>query len=128
MGTHTYEQTIKYEVARDLLNGRIAAITDQIAAEEAKSPPDAALVDQLEELMAAVGGSISELDVTDEAGLDAVIAANQSVWQDPYNVAYISFLQERAEAGRRDPVCHTSDQVEEQMRDLLQELRGNRDA
>ncbi|MGV7193583.1 hypothetical protein [Xanthomonas axonopodis] len=77
MGTHTYRQTVKYEVARDLLNGRIAVITDQIAAEEAKTRPDAKLIDQLEEMMATVGGSISELDVTDEAGLDAVIAANQ---------------------------------------------------
>ncbi len=77
MGTHTYRQTVKYEVARDLLNGRIATLTDQITEEESKARPDAQRIEQLEELMASVGGSISELDVTDEAGLDAVIAANQ---------------------------------------------------
>ena len=77
MGTHTYRQTVKYEVARDLLNGRIATLTDQITEEESKAKPDAQRIEQLEELMASVGGSISELDVTDEAGLDAVIAANQ---------------------------------------------------
>ena len=80
MGTYTYRQTVKYEVARDLLNGHIATITDQIAAEEAKPIPDVALIDQLEELMATVGGSISELDVTDEAGLDAFIEANRTAW------------------------------------------------
>lgn len=76
MGTHTYEQTIKYEIARDLLNGRIATLTEQITEEEAKARPDAQRIEQLEELMASVGVSISELDVTDEAGLDAVIAAH----------------------------------------------------
>ncbi|WP_250062591.1 hypothetical protein [Stenotrophomonas mori] len=30
MGTHTYEQSVKYEIARDLLNDRIATITEQI--------------------------------------------------------------------------------------------------
>jgi hypothetical protein len=75
VGTHTYEQTIKYEIARDLLNGRIAVITNQIANEEAKASPDAKLIDELEEMMAVVGGSISDLDVTDEAGLDAVISS-----------------------------------------------------
>ena len=77
MGTHTYRQTVKYEVARDLLNGRIATLTEQITEEESKVRPNAQRIEQLEELMASVGGSISELDVTDEAGLDAVIAANQ---------------------------------------------------
>lgn len=77
MGTHTYRQTVKYEVARDLLNGRIATITEQLTEEESKTRPDVQRIEQLEELMASVGGSISELDVTDEAGLDAVVAANQ---------------------------------------------------
>ena len=76
MGTHTYRQTVKYEVARDLLNGRIATISEQIAEEEAKVAPDAQLIEQLEELMATIGASISELDVTDEASLDAMIAAH----------------------------------------------------
>jgi hypothetical protein len=80
MATHTYRQTLKYEVARDLINRRIATITDQIEDEEAKSNPDAALIDQLEELMATVGASISDLDVTDEAGLDAFIKTNQTAW------------------------------------------------
>lgn len=76
MGTHTFRQTLKYEVARDLLNGRIADISEQIAIEEAKPAPAPGVIEQLEDSMADVGGSISRLDVTDEAGLDAVIAAN----------------------------------------------------
>lgn len=75
MGNYTYEMVVKYEVARDLLNGRIATISEQIAEEEARAVPDAQLIEQLEELMTAIGASISELDVTDEASLDAVIAA-----------------------------------------------------
>lgn len=77
MGTHTYEQTIKYEIARDLLNGRIATITEQITEEESKARPDARRIEELEDLMTSIGASISELDVTNEAGLDAVIAACQ---------------------------------------------------
>ncbi|HLM53986.1 MAG TPA: hypothetical protein VK325_10455 [Pseudoxanthomonas sp.] len=77
---HTYRQTLKYEVARDLINRRIAIITDQLEDEEAKPNPDAALIDQLEELMAEVGASTSDLDVTDEAGLDASIEANRTTW------------------------------------------------
>ncbi len=77
MGTHTYRQTLKYEVARDLLNDRIAGIADQIAAEEMKAKPDTVVIEQLGQRMFAISGSRSQLDVTDEAGLDAVIAANQ---------------------------------------------------
>lgn len=77
MGNYTYEMVVKYEVARDLLNGRIATISEQIAEEEAKAAPDAQLIEQLEELMTTIGASISELDVTDEAGLDALIAAHR---------------------------------------------------
>lgn len=77
MATHTYAQTLKYEVARELLNGRIATISAQISREEAKPDPDQKAIEQLEDLMLDVGASISDLDVTDEAGLDAVIAANR---------------------------------------------------
>ena len=59
MGTHTYEQTIKYEIARDLLNGRIATLTEQITEEETKARPDAQRIEQLEELMASVGGLLA---------------------------------------------------------------------
>ncbi|WP_245978900.1 hypothetical protein [Solilutibacter pythonis] len=76
MGNYTYEMVVKYEVARDLLNGRITTISEQIAEEEARAVPDTQLIEQLEELMTAIGASISELDVTDEARLDAVIAAH----------------------------------------------------
>lgn len=75
MGTHTYAQTVKYEVARDLINRRVALIGDQIAAEAAKAEPDTGQIARLEELMAKTGASVRKLDVTDEAGLDAVIAA-----------------------------------------------------
>lgn len=76
MGTHTYTQTLKYEVARDLLNSRIAALSAQIKREEDKPQPDQREIERMEELMLEVGSSISHLDVTDEAALDAVIAAN----------------------------------------------------
>jgi len=77
MATHTYTQTLKYEVARDLLNSRIAALSAQIKREEGKPHPDRRAIEQMEELMLEVGSSISHLDVTDEAGLDAVIATNR---------------------------------------------------
>lgn len=77
MGTHTYEQTVKYEVARDLLNGRIADLSERIGGEEHKSVPDHALIDRLEAQMAGIADELAALDVTNEAALDAVIAANK---------------------------------------------------
>lgn len=75
MEAHTYRQTLKYEIARDLLNSRIAALSAQIKREENKSQPDRNAIDQMEERMLEVGTSISRLDVTDEAALDAVITS-----------------------------------------------------
>lgn len=77
MATHAYRQTLKYEVARELLNARIADLTDQITTEEAKPRPDARVIEQLETAMADIGTSISQLDVTNEPGLDAVIEADR---------------------------------------------------
>lgn len=77
MGAHTYESTVKYDVARDLLNGRRAALSEQIALEEARPAADALRTEQLPQSMGAVAIEINRLDVTDDAMLDAVIAANQ---------------------------------------------------
>jgi|GEM_PF-3170182 len=75
--TFTYEQTVKYEVARDLLNTRRAELSEQIELEEAKALPDASVIAQLESRLLDIAAEIRDLDVTDEAGLDASIAKNR---------------------------------------------------
>lgn len=76
MGTHTYEQTVKYEVARDLLNDRLAGLLDQRRKEEASASPDMAVIDRLELELDGVHDAISQLRVTDDAQMDAIIAAS----------------------------------------------------
>lgn len=77
MGTHTYEQTLKYEIARELLNWKIADLSAQIGVEERKGAPDAALIDCLEAKMLDVAREIDQLNVTDEDALDAAIDRNR---------------------------------------------------
>ena len=77
MGTHTYRQTVKLEVARDLLHGLIADITARLEALAQEGAPDAALVEQLESEMTAIGVEADHLDVRDEARLDAIIAKHR---------------------------------------------------
>lgn len=76
MGAINYQQTVKYEVASDLLNGRIAELSEQIGQEEGRATPDPAVIERLEAKMDSITDELGKLDVTNEAALDAVIAAN----------------------------------------------------
>lgn len=78
MGAFGYEQTVKYEVARDLLNGRRAALSAELDHARGDAAGDGAAVDRIQAAMRSVAESIRRLDVADEAALDAVIAANRS--------------------------------------------------
>lgn len=77
MGTHTFEQTIRLEVARDILNGRIAAVSARLADEERRSSPDQAAIDAMEDEMLDLGVRIDALDVRDDAAVGAVIEENR---------------------------------------------------
>lgn len=70
----SYEQGMKFEVARGLINTRIARISARIGAEEAKPQPDMSVVEALEREMLDLGFELDRLDVTDEAAIDATIA------------------------------------------------------
>ncbi len=76
MSAISYQKTLKYEVARELLNGRIAEVSELIAAEERKSSPDMSVVEKMELAVLVIAAEIHALDVTNEAALDASIAAN----------------------------------------------------
>lgn len=76
MGTHTYGQTLKLEVARDLLNGEIATRSEMLETAKNQVPPDSDAVARIRSEMLALGGEIDALDVRDEARLDAVIASH----------------------------------------------------
>jgi len=76
-GTYTYRHTLKYEIARDLLNGRIASLSRQIAQERRKDTPDDTAIKKLKGQMLAIGDEISRLDVTNEVELDCVISSNR---------------------------------------------------
>lgn len=72
--TFSHEQTLKYEVAREGLNSRVAALSAQIGREERKSRPDQQLIEPLEDEIIEIGSQRAKLDVTDEEALDRVIA------------------------------------------------------
>lgn len=72
-----YDQTIKYEVARDLLNTRRASLSAKLGTEDAKDSPDPKVIEELKLQMNAVADDIEDLDVTDDAGLDRSIAMNR---------------------------------------------------
>jgi len=74
---YTYRHTLKYEIARDLLNGRIARLSGQIAQERRKDAPDDTAIKKLKGQMLAIGDEISRLDVTNEVELDCVISSNR---------------------------------------------------
>ncbi|WNH54839.1 hypothetical protein [Stenotrophomonas oahuensis] len=78
MSVFGYEQTVKFEVARDLLNSRRAHIAADLGRERTKVKPDPSAIGRLQADMRAIAHSIRHLDVRDEAALDSVIAANRS--------------------------------------------------
>lgn len=72
-----YEQTLKYEVARDLLNSKRAEVSEKIGIESAKKHPDPDVLQQLDREMDDIADQIEDLDVTDEAALDRSISINR---------------------------------------------------
>ena len=76
MTTINYQKTLKFEIARELINGRIAELSELIGIEEKKPLPDMTLIGQLEDQMLLIAEERGELDVTNEAALDASIAKN----------------------------------------------------
>lgn len=68
-----FERSIKYEVARELINTRLASLSARIGAEEEKSEPDMHVVEELEEQMLELGVEMDWLDSTDEAAIDECI-------------------------------------------------------
>lgn len=71
----TYRHTLKFEVAAELLNGRLSVLCEQLDIEESKEAPDMASIRELETLIDENSDQRMLLDVTNEAGLDAVISA-----------------------------------------------------
>lgn len=71
----TYHQTLKFEIVTELLNCRLATLSEQLGTEESKDVPDAAVIKRLEALMDKNTDQRNALTVTDEAGLDAAIEA-----------------------------------------------------
>ncbi|WP_372013339.1 hypothetical protein [Pseudoxanthomonas sp. 10H] len=76
MTTINYQKTLKFEIARELINGRIAELSELIGIEEKKPLPNMTLIGQLEDQMLLIAEERGELDVTNEAALDASIAKN----------------------------------------------------
>ena len=66
---------MKFEAAADLLNGRLADLCEQLDIEEPKEAPDMASIMRLEALIDENSDQRMLLNVTDEAGLDAMVAA-----------------------------------------------------
>jgi hypothetical protein len=72
-----YEQTVKFEVARDLLNSRRAHIAADLGRVRSSANPDPSALGRLQADMRAIARSIRHLDVRDETALDSVIASNK---------------------------------------------------
>lgn len=66
---------MKLEVAADLLNSRLADPCEQLDIEESKEAPDIASIMRLEALIDESNDQRMVLDVTDDGGLDSMIAA-----------------------------------------------------
>jgi hypothetical protein len=77
MGTHTYGQILNLEVARDILNGRIAALSERLELEARCANPDHAAMAAMEDEMLGIGLRIDSLDVRDDASVNMVIEENR---------------------------------------------------
>lgn len=77
MASHSYEQTLRLELARDILNGRIAALSERLEREVNHASPDHAAIAAMEDEMLSLGLRIDALDVRDNARVDAVIEENR---------------------------------------------------
>ena len=75
MSEFGYEQTVKYEVARDLVNSRRARVAAELGVERARSTQEASTIGRLQADMRALARTMRHLDVRNEKALDEVIAA-----------------------------------------------------
>lgn len=73
-GKFRYEQTAKYEVARDLLNAKRAALAASLGLERRKAELDVRTIEGIQLEMRRVAYRVRSLDIADESGLDAVIS------------------------------------------------------
>lgn len=68
-----YMQTVKYEIARELLGSRRAALTAQLSRLRAAGMSDSVETTQVRADLRAVATSIRQLDIYNESSLDAAI-------------------------------------------------------
>ena len=73
-----YDQIMKYEVARELLITRRAALAFDLWRERGRDEVDTVALEQITAQMRAVAAAIRELDVKNEAGLDEAISRLRS--------------------------------------------------
>lgn len=71
---YTYEQALTYEVARDLLNTYIADCSAELGIERAKPNPDPKRIEKLQAMQREIFLERSEMDMTDDAAMQAVVA------------------------------------------------------
>lgn len=71
--THTYEQVLTYELARELINSHIADCASAIGDEEEKAKPDQARIEQMREKMTVLVIERRQMDMTDDATMRAVV-------------------------------------------------------
>ena len=71
--THSYQQVLTYEVARDLINTYIADCSAAIADEEAKSKPSAKRLAKLNDVQTELVIERRKMDMTDDAAMKKII-------------------------------------------------------
>ncbi len=71
--SHTYEQVLQYEVARELFNTRIAQCSARLDEEQAKAVPDAMVIGQVRADMATLVREREDLSLTADAAVAAAI-------------------------------------------------------
>ncbi|WP_049411973.1 hypothetical protein [Stenotrophomonas maltophilia] len=73
MGQFGYMQTIKYEVARELLGSRRATLAAQLGRVRAGGDTDGVEAAQIRADLRAIAAAIRQLDIHQESTLDAAI-------------------------------------------------------
>ncbi|HGM6730986.1 TPA: hypothetical protein ACKQBZ_004530 [Stenotrophomonas maltophilia] len=68
-----YMQTVKYEVARELLGSRRTALTSQLGRLRAAGQSDSTETTHVRANLRAIAAAIRQLDIYNEATLDAAI-------------------------------------------------------
>lgn len=71
--THSYQQVLTYEVARDLINTYIADCSAAIADEEAKGKPSAKRLAKLNDMQTELVIERRNMDMTDDTAMKKII-------------------------------------------------------